>query len=138
MSAFDFVERNKLLTVLSLGCALLTAACVRRVHDYTFDVTGLVTAEDGSSLEGVEVILQVDSPVYAGVRALKSQRLLTNNNGTFIFMYLTGNVSTKYSLTIRKEGFEPQTVSGSRPPPARHAIRQKKADKTASQQLCMD
>jgi hypothetical protein len=79
-------------------------------------------------LEGVEVILQVDSSVYAGVTALKSQRLLTNNNGTFIFMYLTGNVSTKYSLTIRKEGFEPQTVLGSSPPATHHAIRLKKAN----------
>jgi Carboxypeptidase regulatory-like domain len=106
----------------------MTVACVRHVHDYTFDVTGFVTAEDGSPWEGVEVILQVDSSVYAGVTALKSQRLLTNNNGTFIFMYLTGNVSTKYSLTIRKEGFEPQTVSGSSPPATHHAIRLKKAN----------
>ena len=138
MLGFGLVVRSKLLTLVTLGCALLTAACVRRVHDYTFDVTGFVTAEDGSPLEGVEVILQVDSPVYAGVTALKTQRLLTNNNGTFIFMYLTGNVSTKYSLTIRKEGFESQTVSGSSPPVAHHAIRLKKADKTASQLFSMD
>jgi Carboxypeptidase regulatory-like domain len=122
--------RPGLLALIILCCALVMGACVRRVHDYTFAVTGLVTAQDGRPLEDAEVTLLVDAPVYEGVTALKSQRLLTNGNGAFMFMYLTGNASTKYSLTIRKEGFEPQTLSGSSPPAAHHSIRLKKAEKT--------
>jgi Carboxypeptidase regulatory-like domain len=115
-----------LLAFLVGSCTLLPAGCVRRVHDYTFSVTGYVTADDGSPLEDVQVVLQVDAPVYEGITPLKTQRIVTNNGG-FIFMYLTGNLSTKYTVTVSKDGYETQTVSGSSPPAGHHTVRLKRA-----------
>ena len=119
---------GKVLTLLALGCALLVVACVPwrvRVHDYTFDVIGFVSAEDGTALYDVEVILQVDTPIYEALTPVKSQRLVTDK-GAFIFICLSHNSVTKYSVTVRKEGFEPLTVSGSAPPDGHHTIRMKK------------
>jgi len=44
-----------------------------------------------------------------------------------MFMYISHKRGVKYSLTVRKEGFEPQTVLGSSPPAGNHMIRLKKA-----------
>jgi hypothetical protein len=76
----------------------------------------------------VEVLLQVDTLVYAGVKALKTEQIVTDNGGS-VFMYLTGMPSTKYTVTIRKDGFETQTVFGTAPPDGHHTIRLKKAEK---------
>jgi len=84
-----------------------------------------VSAEDGSPLEDVQVVLQVDAPLYGGITAVKTQQIVTNNGG-FIFMYLTGNPSTKYAVTVSKDGYETETVSGS-PPAGHHTVRLKKA-----------
>jgi len=116
----------------AISYLLITAACVRHVHDYTFAVTGFVTTEDGQPVQGAEVTLRVAAPVYEGITALESKRLFTNSNGSFVFMYLTGNASTKYSITIHKEGLESQTLSGSSPPAAHHTIRLKNAEKTGT------
>lgn len=48
------------------------------VHDHVFDVTGTVDPSDGTPLTEVEVILDVDKPVYDGVTPVKSQRLVTS------------------------------------------------------------
>jgi hypothetical protein len=122
--------RHKFPAIIAICFVLFAAACVRRVHDYTFSVTGFVTADDGQPLQGAEVTLELDAPVYEGIAALKSKRLLTNTNGSFVFMYLTGNATTRYRLTIRKEGFESQTLSGSSPPAEHHTVRLKNAQKT--------
>lgn len=127
MSAFDNFRAESWPLALLVGiCTLLPAGCLRRVHDYTFAVTGCVTADDGSPLEDMQVVLQVDAPVYEGITAVKTQRIVTNNGG-FIFMYLTGNPSTKYTVTVSKDGYETQTVSGSSPPAGHHTVRLKKA-----------
>ena len=118
------------LAIIATCFVLFAAACVRRVHDYTFSVTGFVTADDGQPLQGAEVTLELDAPVYEGITALKTKRLLTSANGSFVFMYLTGNATTKYKLMVRKEGFESQTLSGSSPPAEHHTVRLKKAEKT--------
>ncbi len=119
---------GKILTLLAVSCPLLVVACAARVrvHDYSFDVIGFVAAEDGAPLLNVEVILQVDTPIYEGMTPVKSQRLVTDK-GAFIFSGLSHNSVTKYTLTVRKEGFEPQTVSGSAPPDGHHTIRMKRA-----------
>jgi hypothetical protein len=104
--------KSSRLLVLVVGCVLLRVDCAaRRVHDYVFDVTGSVAAEDGSPLKGVEVILRVGTPVYEGVTPVKTQRLLTNK-GAFIFRCLSHSPTTKYTVTVGKEGFEPQTLLG--------------------------
>jgi hypothetical protein len=119
----QYKRKIKLLTVLALGCSLLATACaVRRIHDYSFDVIGFVSAEDGAPLQNVEVTLQVDPAVYEALTPVKSQQLVTNK-GAFIFRCLSHNSVTKYTLTVRKEGFEPQTVMGSAPPNGHHVFR---------------
>ena len=114
-----------LLVPIAFATSLLNAACVRRVHDYTFAVTGYVTTDDGSALQDVEVVLQVEDPVYAGVTAIKTERILSKDGG-FVFMYLTGSAITKYTVTVSKDGFESQTVAGSSPPAGHHTIRLRK------------
>jgi hypothetical protein len=121
---------RKRLTLLALGCALLVAGCAaRRVsHDYVFGVTGVVTAEDGAPVQDAEVTLGVSGPVYEAVTPVKTVMRLTNSIGGFVFMYISGESGVKYTLTVRKEGFEPQTVSGSAPPEGHHTIRLKTTD----------
>ena len=114
--------------VLVLGCTISTSACfARRVHDhdYTFDVTGVVVADGGSPLRDVEITLQTDIPVYEGIAPVKTKRIVSPD-GTFIFMYITGDPNTKYSITVRKDGFQTQTISGSSPPAESHRIQLKR------------
>ena len=120
--------KTSLLTLLALGCALLVVACaVRRVsHDYIFDVTGVVTAEDNEPVQDAEVTLEVNGQVYEAVTLVKTVKRLTNSTGGFVFMYISGEPDVKYTLTVHKEGFEPQTVSGSAPPTGNHVIRLKR------------
>jgi hypothetical protein len=117
--------KTQVLILLVVGCALVAARAECRVRDYTFDVTGIVSAEDGTALQDVEVILQVDNPIYEGVTPVKMQRIVTSK-GAFIFRCLSHSPSTKYTVTVRKNGFEPQTVSGSAPPDKHNVIRLKK------------
>ncbi len=116
----------KLVLLIVLGCVFLTAGCaVRRDHDYRFGVTGFVTSEDGASLSDVEVVLNLDTPVYDGITPIKTARV-TASNGTFVLMYISGSSSTKYTITVRKQGFEPQTATGSAPPDGHHVFRLKR------------
>jgi hypothetical protein len=117
----------KLLTRLVFGCALLAAACFpHRIVDYNFFVFGTVATEDGAPLEGVEVVLQVESPIYEALTPVTTKRLVTSDD-KFFFGGLTSNPSTKYTVTVHKEGFEPQTVSGSAPPNGEYHVRLKRA-----------
>ena len=120
---------RKLLTLHALCCALLVVACaVRRVsHDYIFDVIGVVTAEDDAPVQDAEVTLEVNGPVFEAVTPVKTVKQLTNITGGFVFMYISHEPRVKYTLTVRKEGFEPETVSGSTPPTGNHAIRLRRA-----------
>jgi hypothetical protein len=43
---------------------------------YTFDVTGIVTADDGSPLKDIDVRLRVDSLVCEGVTCFSTRRLI--------------------------------------------------------------
>jgi hypothetical protein len=99
----------------------------RPVHDYMFSVTGVVTAEDATPLQDAHVTLEVDGPVYDGVTPVKIVKHVTNETGGFVFMYISHKRSMKYTLTVGKEGFESQTVSGQAPPAGNHTIRLKRA-----------
>lgn len=88
-------------------------------------MTGTVSAEDGTALQDVEVVLQVDKPLYEGVNPVNIQRVVTSK-GAFIFRCLSHSRPTKYSITVRKDGYEPQTVSDTAPPNGNFTIRLKK------------
>ena len=93
-----------------------------------FGVTGVVTAEDGAPVQDADVTLEVNGPVYEAVTPVKTVMRLTNSIGGFVFMYISGESGVKYTLTVRKKGFEPQTFSGSAPPDAHHTIRLKRTN----------
>jgi carboxypeptidase family protein len=121
--------RYGLLTLLFLGSALLVAGCAaRRLPNYVFSVTGLVAAEDGSPVEDAEITLELNGAVYEAVLPLKTVGRLTTATGSFAFTYVTHEQGVNYTITVSKDGFETQTVSGSAPPAAYHAIRLKKAE----------
>ena len=124
-----FLVARHQLQLLALGCALLVLGCAGqrvRVHDYMFGVTDLVTAEDDTPIVGAEVTLEVNGPVYEAVTLVRAAKGSTNSAGGFVFMYLSHERDVKSSLTVRKEGFEPQTVSGSAPPGGHHTILMKR------------
>lgn len=120
--------KTKTAALLVLGCSIMTACAVRRVsRDYDLTVMGYVATEDGMPLQNVEVVLQVETPIYNALTPVTSQRVVTDNNGLFALGGLSHNSVTKYTVTVRKDGFEPQTVSGSSPPDAHLVFRLKKA-----------
>jgi hypothetical protein len=121
---------SKLLTVLVLASVVLVVCDARHapVHDYIFDITGVVTTEDGTPLQDAEITLEVNGPVYEAVILVGTVKRSTDSAGGFVFTYISHKRGVKYKLTVRKEGFEPQTVSGSAPPAGHHTIRLKKAD----------
>jgi hypothetical protein len=117
--------RTVVLGLAFISILFATACAARRVHDYSFDVTGFIAAEDGTPLQDVEVVLQVDPPVYEGIAPAKTQRLVTSK-GAFFFRCLSHSRSTRYSITVRKDGFVSQTVSGTAPPDGKYDIRLKR------------
>jgi len=115
-----------LASTIPSGCA------ARRIaNDYIFSVTGIVTTGDGAPIKDVEVTLEVNGPVYEAVELVKTVKRLTDSTGGFVFMYITGELGVKYTITVRKEGFDTETVSGTSPPNGNHTIRLKKATEPA-------
>jgi hypothetical protein len=117
---------RRLFALSIVACTLMNFACAARSRDYRFGITGVVTAEDGAPLQDVEVILAIYGPVYAGVSPVQTERLQTNITGGFVFMYTSHQRGVKYTVSVQKVGFEPQTVSGSAPPDGHHTIRLRK------------
>jgi hypothetical protein len=117
--------KTKLFILFIVGFTAVIV-CALRARDYTFDVIGTISAEDSMPLKDVEVILEVNRPVYEGVNARTTQRVVTST-GSFIFRCLSHSSSTKYSVTVRKDGFEPQTVCGAAPPNREFKILLRKA-----------
>ena len=108
------------LTMLLPGCA------VRRVtKDYVFSVTGTVKTQNDLGLQDADVTLEVNGPVYEAVDLVKTRHVLTSDKGWFVFAYISHEFAVKYTITVRKEGFESQTVSGTAPPNGNHVIRLK-------------
>ena len=124
--------RSFVRVALSIIC-LFGCAARRIASDYVFGVTGIVTTQDGNPLQGADVTLDVNGPVYQAIDLVKTRHVLTNDTGGFVFGYISHERGVKYTITVRKEGFEPETVSGAAPPDGSHAIRLKKStepDKT--------
>lgn len=117
------------LALLSVGTfsLLLCEARPAPTHDYIFGIHGVVTTEDGTPIQGAEIALEVDGPVYKGVELIKTAKCATDDKGDFSFMYISHKRGVKYSISVRKEGFKSQTLSGSSPPPSQHSIRLKTA-----------
>ena len=123
-------RRVKLLVLcfLVFGLASRARPMPARVHDYVFSISGIVTTEDKTPIKNAEMTLKVDGPVYKATELITVVTSTTDDRGDFAFTYISHKRGVKYTITVRKEGFEPQTVSGSSPPASSHAIRLKKAD----------
>ena len=119
----------RLLLVLSVVAPSLQLCDARPTltHDYIFAASGVVTTEDGTPIQDVEITLEVDGPVYKGVELIKTAKSATDDKGEFAFMYTSHKRGVKYKIIVSKEGFKPETLSGSSPPVSRHSIRLRKA-----------
>ena len=117
-----------MLILLVFVYAVSAPVCEARSHDYTFSVTGVITDEDGTPIQNAEVTLDVNGPVYRGVTPVKTEQIVTNATGGFVIMHISHKRNVKYTIRVRKDGFEPQTVSGSAPPDGHHTIRLKKTE----------
>lgn len=127
---------NRLLMLVGFG--VVVTVCEARptpVHDYMFAVTGVVTAEDSTPIRDAEITLEVNGPVYKGVELIKTVKSMSDDKGRFAFTYISHKQAVKYSVTVRKDSFESQTVSGSSPPASHHDIHLKRVgpDGTAPQ-----
>ena len=128
-------ERKSLIVVAQhaapvlvfLAAAIFSGCASRRIaNDYRFDVIGVVTTQDDTPLPGADVTLEVNGPVYEGVDLVKTRHVQTNDGGGFIFAFITDERGGKYTLKVRKDGFEPATVSGGAPPVGNHRIKLRK------------
>jgi hypothetical protein len=121
--------QHAVLAVLLLASAILAfgRAARRIAKDYRFDVTGVLASGDGAPVGGAEITLDVSGPVFEGIGLVKTRRVQTNDTGGFVSGYRTDERGEKYTITILKEGFRPETISGTAPAPGYHTIRLKKA-----------
>lgn len=121
------------LAVLGVGAFfLLCEARPAPTHDYIFGIRGVVTTEDGTPIQGADIALEVDGPVYKGVELIKTAKSATDDKGEFSFMYMSHRRGVKYKITVSKDGFESQTLSGASPPAAQHAVRLRSGGAVAS------
>jgi len=127
---------NRFLTLLtSVGFSIFSLVCEAQptpVHDYIFAINGVVTAEDGTPTKDAEITLEVNGPVYNGVELIKTVKAMSDDTGGFVFTYMSHKRGVKYSITVRKDGFEPQTILGASPPASHHTIHLKKASSSGS------
>jgi Carboxypeptidase regulatory-like domain len=103
-------RRVKLLVLYVLMFGLASAAGATHVPDYIFSISGVVTTEDKTPIKNAEITLKVDGPVYKGTELITIVKSVTDDTGGFAFMYMSHKRGEKYTITVRKEGFEPQTV----------------------------
>jgi hypothetical protein len=124
----------RFLFVLGVGVSSLFVYEARPAptHDYIFATHGVVTTEDGTPIQDAEIALDVDGPVYKGVELIKTVKSATDDKGEFSFMYTSHKRGVKYRITISKEGFESQTLSGSSPPASHHTIHLKRVGSNGS------
>ena len=83
--------------------------------------------QDSTPLVGADVTLDVNGPVYEVIDPVRSRHVVTNESGGFIFAYISHQWGVQYAITVRKEGFQPETVSGAAPPNASLTIKLRKA-----------
>jgi Carboxypeptidase regulatory-like domain len=120
------------LALVLLVIGLPGCAARRITADYVFSVTGVVRTQDEAPLQGADVTLEVNGPIYEAIDLVRNRHVLTTENGGFVFAYISHQDGVKYTITVHKEGFEPQTVSGAAPPNGNHVIKLKKASEPAS------
>ena len=118
---------SRLVLLILLVSTIVAVACEARtmpVHDYIFNVTGVVKTEDDAALQDAEVTLKLDGPVGKASTPGKTLTVKTDSLGRFTFnLFVSHERGVKYIVTVQKQGFEPATVSGSSPPRANHVIR---------------
>ena len=121
--------KRTLVLLLLASVTSVSQVKAQPVHNYMFNITGVVTSDDGKPVQDADVILEVDNPVYEGVGTVKTASRMTNETGGFVFAYISHKLGVKYTITVSKAGFNPQTLSGSAPPGSHHVIRLSKADR---------
>lgn len=77
-------------------------------------------------LQDAQVTIEVKGLVYNGLMRVRTERVLTNSGGGFLITRISHEPDVKYMITVRKNGFEPQTFSGSAPPDGHHTVRLRK------------
>ncbi len=112
--------------LLMLAFAVPALISQARSRDYMFRISVVVSSEDGTPLKDAEATLDVSGPVYDCVTPVRTVRRLTDSNGIVLFAYISQKRGVRYRITVRKQSFESQTVSGSAPPDGYHAIHLKK------------
>lgn len=109
--------------LLLLSCTLTSEARPTPVHDYVFNVTGLVRTAEGTPVQDARVTLQLVGPSDHENTPTKTLTVNTDSSGEFSFnLFVSQKRGVKYTLTVQKEGFEPTTASGSSPPSQNHVI----------------
>ena len=100
---------NAVLLFLALtGCASLGG----RSHDYILGITCVVVDDTGRPIEGADVLLQLSRVAYQAITPVSDDRKTTSDSGGVVFMYITHELSTPYTLTARRTGYQEATVSG--------------------------
>ena len=117
--------RNLFTLLLLSACLLPTVGEARVIRDYIFAVTGVVRDESGAPLEDANVTIRTADAVYKATTPVKMVCQLTNSTGGFVFMYTSHKRAVKYNITVVKDGYEPQTISGSAPPAGHHSVRRR-------------
>jgi hypothetical protein len=83
--------------VLLYSILAWTHFAIGRAHDHVFDITGAVDASDGTPVNDVEIVLELDKPIYDGVTPLKSQRLVTSKERLSLGVLATVRLRTTES-----------------------------------------
>jgi hypothetical protein len=103
------------LALVLLLIGLPGCAARRTTADYVFSLAGVVQTQDEAPLQGANVTLEVNGPVYEAIDLVRKRHVVTTENGGFVFAYISHQEGVKYTITVHKEGFEPQTLSGAAP-----------------------
>jgi hypothetical protein len=112
----------------SLGTAIvlgLSCSCVTR--DWAVVVSGVVLAETGVPMAGVEVELKTKYEVFRATEALTSASAVTEQDGSFSFAFNSHRRQVPYQLFCRRIGYEVAEVSGVSPPAQTYRINLRKA-----------
>lgn len=111
------------ILLLLLCCSLTSEARPTPVHDYLFNVTGVVRTAEGTPVQDSRVTLQLMGAAHHGETPDKTVNVNPDRLGGFSFnFFVIREQGTKYTLSVHKEGFESKTVTGSSPPPQSQII----------------
>ena len=137
-SSLFVVARHAAPFLVLIASMALSSCAIFRIakdpkRDFNFTVSGAVTTQDGLAVKGADVTLEVDGPVYEAINLIKTRHVLTDEGGRFAFAYISHAQGVKYRITVRKESFETQVLTGEAPPAGHHVIRLKKSMKEITQ-----